>query len=113
MQPFAHSTSHPSQFCHPGKSAAHSAARSAVCASRAFHLDGGIAAIFLRNNNRWNAAPSHAHAYPCLASGNDLNLFPVTAKIALHTAGNTGGSAGSPNPVGGLSVFKKLTSISA
>jgi hypothetical protein len=27
--------------------------------------------------------------------------FPVAAKIALHTAGAAGGSAGSPSPVGG------------
>ena len=38
--------------------------------------------------------------------------FPVNVKSALHTAGITGGSAGSPNPVGELSVLRKWTSIS-
>src|SRR5258708_6629701 len=38
---------------------------------------------------------------------------PVTLKIALHTAGRTGGRAGSPRPVGELSVLRKWTSISA
>ena len=36
--------------------------------------------------------------------------LPVAAKIALQTAGSNGGSAGSPRPVGGLSVFRKCTS---
>jgi len=36
---------------------------------------------------------------------------PVAAKIALHTAGIAGGSAGSPRPVGGLFVALKCTSI--
>ena len=38
--------------------------------------------------------------------------LPVTAKIALVIAGIIGGSAGSPRPVGGLSVFTKKMSIS-
>ena len=36
--------------------------------------------------------------------------LPVAAKIALQSAGMTGGSAGSPRPVGGLSVMRKCTS---
>src|ERR1035437_1255531 len=46
----------------------------------------------------------------CFDNGNDRILFPVAAKIALHSAGITGGSAGSPSPVGGLSVLRKDTS---
>src|SRR5260370_19428879 len=38
---------------------------------------------------------------------------PVAEKIALQRAGRTGGRAGSPRPVGELSVFRKWTSISA
>ena len=37
--------------------------------------------------------------------------FPVTEKIALQTAGMTGGSAGSPSPVGELFVILKCTSM--
>ena len=37
---------------------------------------------------------------------------PVAAKMALQTAGNNGGSAGSPKPVGALLVFRKCTSMS-
>ncbi len=36
--------------------------------------------------------------------------LPVAAKIALHRAGGTGGRAGSPRPVGGLSVIRQCTS---
>ena len=36
--------------------------------------------------------------------------FPVAAKIALQSAGTTGGSAGSPMPVGGYSVTFQCTS---
>src|SRR5437764_1484562 len=53
------------------------------------------------------------HEKPCLESGSERMRVPVTAKMALHTAGSSGGSAGSPRPVGGLSVLKKCTSISA
>src|SRR5260370_28462469 len=38
--------------------------------------------------------------------------FPVRVNSALHTAGSTGGNAGSPSPVGELSVLRKWTSIS-
>ena len=55
----------------------------------------------------------HAHFKSCFDIGNDRIRFPVTAKIAEHNAGTTGGSAGSPNPVGGLSVILKLTSTGA
>src|SRR5437773_12513045 len=55
----------------------------------------------------------YAHEKPCLESGSERMRVPVTAKMALHTAGSSGGSAGSPRPVGGLSVLKKCTSISA
>ncbi len=36
--------------------------------------------------------------------------LPVAAKMALHTAGIAGGSAGSPMPVGEWSVWRKCTS---
>src|SRR5690606_13214373 len=48
----------------------------------------------------------------CFASGRERMRLPVAAKIALHSAGITGGSGGSPRPVGGLSVLRKCTSIS-
>src|ERR1700730_1079733 len=38
--------------------------------------------------------------------------LPVSVNRALQTAGSTGGNAGSPSPVGELSVFRKCTSIS-
>ena len=37
--------------------------------------------------------------------------LPVAIAIALHSAGTTGGNAGSPRPVGGFSVILKCTSI--
>ena len=39
--------------------------------------------------------------------------MPVALKIALATAGRTGGGAGSPRPVGGLSVSRNCVSIAA
>jgi hypothetical protein len=36
-----------------------------------------------------------------LLNGNSRTRFPVAAKIALHTAGASGGKAGSPKPVTG------------
>jgi len=36
--------------------------------------------------------------------------LPVAAKMALQSAGTTGGSAGSPSPVGGLSVMRNSIS---
>jgi protein-S-isoprenylcysteine O-methyltransferase Ste14 len=42
--------------------------------------------------------------------GNERMRFPVAAKIALHSAGITGGSIGSPRPVGELFVVTKCTS---
>jgi hypothetical protein len=50
---------------------------------------------------------------PWFASGSDRTRFPVTAKIALVMAGIIGGNAGSPRPVGGLSVFRNAMSMSA
>ena len=35
-----------------------------------------------------------------MSKGNFLMRFPVAAKIALHNAGATGGSPGSPTPPG-------------
>src|SRR5262245_42832571 len=49
---------------------------------------------------------------PLFDSGSVRSRLPVAAKIALLTAGSTGGSAGSPRPVGGLLVSTKCTSIS-
>ena len=45
---------------------------------------------------------------PCFASGSERIRVPVLAKIALQTAGRIGGSVGSPSPVGGLSVVRKV-----
>src|SRR5207244_4468694 len=53
----------------------------------------------------------YPHLRSCFEIGSDRILLPVAAKIALHNAGGAGGSAGSPNPVGGKSVFRKYTSI--
>src|SRR5262245_7005271 len=53
-----------------------------------------------------------ARRNPLFDSGRVLSRLPVAAKIALLTAGSTGGSAGSPRPVGGLFVTTKCTSIS-
>ena len=50
---------------------------------------------------------SYAQSYPCFESGSERMRSPVAVKIALQTAGRIGGSAGSPRPVGGLSVFRK------
>ena len=59
-----------------------------------------------------SAAPHGPYALTsfCFDSGSERMRLPVAAKIALHTAGTTGGSAGSPMPVGGLSVFTQCTS---
>ncbi len=46
----------------------------------------------------------YAQLNPCLASGSERTRLPVAAKIALQSAGGTGGNAGSPSPVGGLSL---------
>src|SRR6185503_16210641 len=54
----------------------------------------------------------YARRKPLFESGRLLMRLPVAAKIALLTAGSTGGSAGSPRPVGGLFVTTKCTSIS-
>src|ERR1700675_877586 len=51
----------------------------------------------------------YAQLNPCLDSGTERILFPVTSKIALHTADRIGGSAGSPRPVGGFGVVRKWT----
>ncbi len=55
---------------------------------------------------------NQAQLYPLLARGSLRMRRPVAVKIALQTAGKTGGNAGSPNPVGGNSVLLKWTSIS-
>ena len=54
----------------------------------------------------------YASLMPAFDSGSWRTRLPVAAKMALLTAGSTGGSAGSPNPVGGLFVTRKCTSIS-
>lgn len=43
---------------------------------------------------------SYASLKPDRASGSVRIRFPVAAKTAFATAGSTGGSAGSPSPVG-------------
>src|SRR5206468_352191 len=48
---------------------------------------------------------SYAQANPLLESGSCRIRFPVAAKIAFAAAGSAGGNAGSPSPVGGLSVL--------
>lgn len=55
---------------------------------------------------------AHAQLNPCFPIGIVRIRFPVAAKIALVIAGMIGGSAGSPSPVGALSVFRKCTSMS-
>jgi hypothetical protein len=42
--------------------------------------------------------------------GSERTRLPVAAKMALHNAGTTGGSAGSPMPVTGESLFTNDTS---
>ncbi len=44
------------------------------------------------------------------STGRLRTRLPVAAKMALHNAGTTGGNAGSPRPVGGLSVMRNSTS---
>src|SRR5690606_763305 len=58
------------------------------------------------------ASAGHDQLRSCFESGSERMRFPVAAKIALHSAGITGGSGGSPRPVGGLSVLRKCTSSS-
>ncbi len=61
----------------------------------------------------WDFSPPlYAQLKPCCLIGSERIRFPVAAKIALQTAGATGGIAGSPRPVGELSVSRKCTSIS-
>jgi hypothetical protein len=59
------------------------------------------------NTRREVTLAAQAQDRSCLDSGSDRTRFPVAAKMALHTAGMTGGSAGSPTPVGGKLVFLK------
>jgi hypothetical protein len=59
-----------------------------------------------------SASVPYAQLNPCFASGSDRIRVPVAAKIALHTAGSSGGIDGSPNPVGELLLLRKCTSIS-
>jgi uncharacterized protein (TIGR02117 family) len=47
------------------------------------------------------------------ASGSSRTRLPVAQKMALHTAGASGGSGGSPRPVTGLSEATKCASIRA
>src|SRR5262249_42990960 len=56
------------------------------------------------------ALPAQVQERSCLVSGSERTRFPVAAKIALHTAGRTGGRAGSPSPLGENWVFRKETS---
>jgi hypothetical protein len=53
----------------------------------------------------------YAKLKPCFVIGNVRMRSPVAVKIALLIAGRIGGKAGSPNPVGGLLVFRKWTSM--
>ena len=53
----------------------------------------------------------YAKLKPCFVIGSVRIRSPVAAKIAFAAAGMIGGKAGSPNPVGGLLVFRKCTSI--
>ena len=50
------------------------------------------------------------HFKSCFDSGSERTRLPVAAKMALHSAGITGGSAGSPSPVGGNVLLRKCTS---
>ena len=51
------------------------------------------------------------HARSVRTSGRRRTRLPVAAKMALQTAGGSGGIAGSPRPVGGLSLSMKWISI--
>src|SRR4030095_15066430 len=64
------------------------------------------------DNRSHRRSSAHAHLNPCFTSGNERTRVPVALKIALQTAGRIGGSAGSPHPVGLLSLVLKWTSIS-
>src|ERR1700688_2703388 len=68
--------------------------------------------VGFRESQITNHVPIYAHEYPCLAIGTERTRSPVISKIALQIAGRTGGSAGSPKPVGGFAVCRKWTSIS-
>ena len=51
------------------------------------------------------------HAFnPSTSIGKLRMRLPVAANMPLQSAGTTGGSAGSPRPVGGLSVMRNSTS---
>ena len=50
--------------------------------------------------------------YALRRTGNERMRWPVAEYIALVSAGITGGSAGSPRPVGGLSDLSQAMSIS-
>ena len=52
----------------------------------------------------------YAQLKPLFASGRVRMRFPHAANMALQTAGKTGGSAGSPSPVGALFEATKWTS---
>src|SRR5213595_3610659 len=49
----------------------------------------------------------------CLLNGSERTRCPVAAKIALHSAGGTGGRPGSPSPVGAKSLAMNSTSMRA
>ena len=53
----------------------------------------------------------YAKLKPCFVIGMVRMRSPVAVKTALAIAGKIGGSAGSPNPVGELSDFRKWTSM--
>src|SRR5688500_13025119 len=54
---------------------------------------------------------SYAQRKPCFDSGSERTRTPLAAKIAFVSAGMSGGSDGSPRPVGGLFDFTQCTSI--
>ena len=57
------------------------------------------------------AAADYAQLKPCLLIGSVRMRSPVAAKIALATDGITGGSDGSPRPVGLLFDFTQCASM--
>jgi hypothetical protein len=58
---------------------------------------------------RVHAIDRQDHDKSVFDRGRTRTRFPIASKIALHTAGGTGGSAGSPRPVGGFAVVRKCT----
>ncbi len=50
----------------------------------------------------------YAQLKPESDSGSERTLFPVALKMALASAGRIGGIDGSPSPVGGYVVFRRV-----